>query len=240
MMHAYCINLDRRPDRRAEAAVEFEREGLEVEFFQATDGRINPPEGIRISPPEWGCADSHIRVWRDMVLNGYSMALVFEDDVQLLPNFVSKLNNILQELESVPEWDFVNLGTLDWNIKYEQVTPSMFHGSSWGAHAYLIRDRCAQQFSLWNAKDLKYGIDLQIARSPIYMLSVYEPLANQSSYPPEGVALITSVQKGDIGLARTADWDFLIRHGLHNLDIILLFIFMLCIWAIYKTYHARR
>jgi len=234
-MHAYCINLERRPDRRAEAESEFDREGLDVEFFHATDGKIHAPDGIRISKPEWGCADSHIRVWRDIVQNGHPYALVFEDDVQLLPNFNLKLKTILEELESLPtEWDYVNLGNIQWDIKYEQVTPSLFHGASWGAHAYIISNKCATHMAMWDAKDLKYGIDLQIARSPIYMLSVNEPIANQSSYPGGGASLLTSVEKGDIGFQRTADWDFLIRHFIQNIDVVVLFIILLCLLLIWR------
>lgn len=81
-MHAYCINLERSPDRRESAFQEFEREGLDVEFFRATDGKVEAPNGIYISKSEWGCADSHIRIWRDMVENGYETALIFEDDVK--------------------------------------------------------------------------------------------------------------------------------------------------------------
>ena len=36
-MEAYCINLERSPERRLQAQALFEREGLDVRFFRATD-----------------------------------------------------------------------------------------------------------------------------------------------------------------------------------------------------------
>ena len=36
-MQAYCINLERNPERRESAQAEFEREGLDVTFFRATE-----------------------------------------------------------------------------------------------------------------------------------------------------------------------------------------------------------
>ena len=107
-MQAYCINLARNPERRAAAQAEFEREGLDVEFFRGTDGKAEAPKGLLITKSEWGCADSHIRVWRDIAEKGYEMALVFEDDISLVPNFTSKLQEVMDELP--PDWDFVNLG----------------------------------------------------------------------------------------------------------------------------------
>ena len=97
-MHTYCINLEKRDDRRRSATSEFEREGFAVEFFPATDGRIDPPRGLYVNPSEYGCSMSHTRVWRDMVENEYPSALVFEDDVRLVPDFVSKS-------ERLPSWN---------------------------------------------------------------------------------------------------------------------------------------
>ena len=79
-MHAYCINLEKRDDRRETAGAEFTREGLDVEFFPATDGRIGTPPGLYVNPAEYGCSMSHTRVWRDMIEKGHEMALVFEDE----------------------------------------------------------------------------------------------------------------------------------------------------------------
>ena len=109
-MHTYCINLEHRTDRRNEARREFDREGVDVEFFRATNGRKESPSGLYISEPEYGCAMSHVRVWRDVIEKGYDIALVTEDDVRLVPNFKTKLeefkndNNLINLFESWFDW----------------------------------------------------------------------------------------------------------------------------------------
>ena len=49
--HVYCINLERRPDRRQEAEAEFMKHGLDVEFWNATDGKRDAPEVSRLHGP---------------------------------------------------------------------------------------------------------------------------------------------------------------------------------------------
>ena len=136
-MQVYCINLERSPERRESARAEFEREGLNVEFFRATDGKAEAPEKLFITKSEWGCADSHIRVWRDMVQKGHEMALVFEDDISLTPNFVSKLREVMDELPD--DWDFVNLGTSPgFHIDIRKYSDRLMIGQALTTHAYII------------------------------------------------------------------------------------------------------
>jgi GR25 family glycosyltransferase involved in LPS biosynthesis len=222
--HIYCINLERRPDRRANASKQFSGAGIEnVEFFKGTDGRIEAPEDIFISKPEYGCSDSHIRIWRDVVENGYETALVFEDDVYILPEFKKRLFNILKDIEIDPEWDYVNLGPLDWRDRNERITPNLTRGSAWGAHCYLISQRGAKKLSVWDTEDLRYCQDVQVARSPIKMYYAENPLANQESYSSK-YGILTSWLKGDIGFDRTPDWDFLIRDSAQTIGIFILIV----------------
>lgn len=232
--HVYCINLEKRPDRRSKAIIEFQKNGIEnVEFFRGTDGRAEAPDGIFISKPEYGCSDSHIRIWRDVVSNGYETALVFEDDVKILPNFNENLKRVMAELEFDSEWDYVNIGPLDWKIKHEQVTPLLTKGSSWGAHCYLISQRGARKIASWETKDLRYCQDVQVARSPLKMYYCDDPLANQESFSSK-YGLFLSVLKGDIGLDRTPDWDFIIRQSNKILWGVFVFVLIIAIYFLYK------
>jgi GR25 family glycosyltransferase involved in LPS biosynthesis len=226
--HIYCINLERRPDRLAEARAEFNREDIgEVEIFRATDGRADAPEGIRISKPEWGCSDSHIRIWRDVVQNGYECALVFEDDVKILPNFNYKLEQVLEDLKSVPDWDYVNLGPLSWRIERGTVSPRLSRGSAYGAHCYLVSLRGARKISIWETDDLQFCQDCQLARSPLKMYYCPEPLANQYSTNTKYLEIIQSCMTGDICFERTADFDFLIRSSWQSSLFVLIFMILL-------------
>ena len=232
--HVYCINLEKRPDRRSKAIIEFQKNEIEnVEFFRGTDGRAEAPDGIFISKPEYGCSDSHIRIWRDVVSNGYETALVFEDDVKILPNFNENLKRVMAELEFDSEWDYVNIGPLDWKIKHEQVTPLLTKGSSWGAHCYLISQRGARKIASWETKDLRYCQDVQVARSPLKMYYCDDPLANQESFSSK-YGLFLSVLNGDIGLDRTPDWDFIIRQSNKILWGVFVFVLIIAIYFLYK------
>jgi len=215
-MHAYCINLERRPDRRQDAQDEFEKFGIDVEFWKATDGKLGAPDGLGITDTEWGCADSHIRIWRNIVEQNYEMGLVFEDDVKILHNFNEKLDQVLREAPA--NWDFINLGALDARVGNEYVSPLLRDGAAYGTHCYLISNRGARKMALWDAKDLNYGIDLQIARSPYKLYYTKDALANQVSAGSSTLGGIMSWVQGDIGFSRTLDWDFILREQLQKVN----------------------
>jgi len=211
MDHVYCINLERSPERRLQAQAEFDEAGLEVEFFRATDGKVEAPEGLFITKSEWGCADSHIRIWRDMIENGYETALVFEDDIKLDPNFSEKLQDVLAELP--PDWDYVNLGATDEvRINYKRFSDHLMVGQSLNAHAYLISAKCANKWSDFDPKFFKCQFDVFISNYPSNNFHVEKALA---------------VQRGEStiggGMNRTHDWTFFI----HKWGIVILFIIFL-------------
>ena len=212
-MQAYCINLERNPERREAVQVEFDREDLHVEFFRATDGKVEAPEGLFITKSEWGCADSHIRVWRDVVEKGYEFALVFEDDIALVPNFTSELIKVLDELPD--DWDFVNLGTTDGlHLNFRRFSDRLMIGQALNAHAYLISRKCAKRWADFDSKYLKTQFDVFIANYPSQNLHVEKPLALQNG----DASTIGSI-------SRTFDWTFILnRWGL--VIAFLIFIFL--------------
>jgi len=219
-MHIYCINLERRRDRRESVQTEFTRSGFDdVEFFPATDGRVNTPDGLYITPPEYGCASSHVRVWRDMVAKGYKSALVFEDDVHLLPNFKTKLEGILEDAPS--EWDMIFLGHITPIVR-QYISEKLFEGQPLGTHAYLINIECARKLCNFDPKLMKVGIDFQLNRFPIRILCTKEILASQGDLASEkGFMSFKSMFEGDIGIERTWDFDFLIRMSANYIAIFL-------------------
>mgnify|MGYP006268576037 CR=1 FL=1 len=217
-MHAYCINLEKRADRRESAGAEFAREGLNVEFFPATDGRIDTPPGLYVNPAEYGCSMSHTRVWRDMIEKGHKMALVFEDDVCLVPDFKTKLQEVIREAEKVP-WDIIHLGPLLPIVK-QHITPMMYEGQPLGTHAYLMTLECAQKIAPFDASLMKVSVDFQLNRFPLKILCVNEQLAKQVSIEDDPIiGLMKSAFDGDIGLERTYDLNYFIRYGLQKFGI---------------------
>ncbi len=71
-----CINLDRRPDRWAQAQAEFER--CEIDRYTRI-AAIDNRDGVA------GCAASHRELWRQIATGDFGeRVLVFEDDFQFL------------------------------------------------------------------------------------------------------------------------------------------------------------
>jgi GR25 family glycosyltransferase involved in LPS biosynthesis len=215
-MQAYCINLERNPERRESAQAEFAREGLAVTFFRATDGKAEAPEGLLITKSEWGCADSHIRVWKDMVENGHEMALVFEDDISLVPNFNLKLQEVLKELPD--DWDYVNLDPNGfYTVDVKQFSSLLMKGLSLATSAYLIRHKCAKQWAEWDSTLMKVQVDSFITQCPVQYFHVRERLAWQDQQHTS--------QIGGLLTVRTMDWHvFMRRWGLLVIFLIFLFI----------------
>ena len=219
-MHAYCINLEKRDDRRQRALVEFTREGLDVEFFPATDGRVDTPQGLYVNPAEYGCSMSHSRIWRDMVEKGYETALVFEDDVCLMTNFKTKLEEVIREVKDVP-WDIIHLGPLLPIVK-QQITPGIYEGQPLGTHAYLVTLECAKKIAPFDASLMKVSVDFQLNRFPLKILCVNEQLAKQVSIKDAPIiGLVKSAFDGDIGLERTYDFNYFIRFGFQKFGILI-------------------
>ena len=96
-MKAYCINLDRRPDRLAHMTAEFARAGIPFERIPAVDGQ-NPDVAAaaarlphsslanqRISTGAYGALQSHRTAWQRLVDSGEAWCMIFEDDLLLSP-----------------------------------------------------------------------------------------------------------------------------------------------------------
>ena len=229
-MHIYCINLEKRTDRRSRAEAEFAREGLDVEFFRATDGRIGPPSDLYITPGEYGCASSHVRVWRDMVDRGHDLALVLEDDVELCLNFKTKLQSVIEEATMVPDWAMIFMGYII-PIFRRRLTSNLYEGQPIATHSYLINLECAKKLCNFDPKFMKVGIDFQLNRFPLKILYTKTLLTSQGDVASRhGLFPIMSVLTGDIGFDRTIDFGFFARLGIQygkNVIILLILYFVL-------------
>jgi glycosyl transferase family 25 len=45
-----------------------------------------------------GCYLSHIKCWKEMIKKGYSGVFIFEDDLELVPNFTEKISKIMENI----------------------------------------------------------------------------------------------------------------------------------------------
>ena len=103
-MKAYCINLDRRPDRLDHMMGQFGRHGMPFERIPAVD--CQRPEvaaeatkclptslGPRISAAAYACFQSHREAWRRLVASGESHGLILEDDLLLADGIAEYLGD---------------------------------------------------------------------------------------------------------------------------------------------------
>lgn len=72
----YCINLDRRPDRWAEAKAELSL--CDIDHCERVPAVDKPHDRVG------GCTMSHRELWRRIVAGNATRALIFEDDFQFL------------------------------------------------------------------------------------------------------------------------------------------------------------
>jgi GR25 family glycosyltransferase involved in LPS biosynthesis len=151
--HIYCINLERSKDRRIFMENEFEHEELDVEFFKACDGRAIGKDGV------FGCAQSHLQIWRDVVEHGYGNAIILEDDAKLVPNFKTKIEELV---EPGTEWDILYLFSLV-AIFNRDCNESFYEGKSMSCLGYVISKTCADRLCRLSCDDIDCAIDEFIA-----------------------------------------------------------------------------
>ena len=115
----FVMNLERSIDRWKMAQAQMAGEGLTVARFDAIDGRALSVEELRNQSTRMamflqprgviGCYLSHRKFWQMVVDEGYESAIIFEDDVKLVPHFKEKLREHLA-LFGDEKYDVVLLG----------------------------------------------------------------------------------------------------------------------------------
>ncbi|XP_060535220.1 glycosyltransferase 25 family member [Cylas formicarius] len=122
----FMINLRRRTDRRKRMQYCFDVLGLDVSTVDAVDGRaLNESflESIAFMPEffdpyhkrpmklgEIGCFLSHYHIWQDVVDKKYESVLVLEDDIRFEPFFRFNVQNVMDEVNRIADWDLVYFG----------------------------------------------------------------------------------------------------------------------------------
>jgi len=126
---AFCITLERRPDKWRRFQDQSGIDGLNIQRFLGVDGKTldikndnrislftkrNIMSKNRRSHEELnsaggvGCALSHIAIWQWMVDNNKEVCAVFEDDAIIPDDFISKVDNCIKEsvvLSDPKKWD---------------------------------------------------------------------------------------------------------------------------------------
>ena len=184
----YVINLKSRQKRRDE--MEKTLRGLDYEVVDAIDGQklkvrklikdglLNTeyydPSGV-LTRNIIGCSLSHIKVWKKFLKSGLDTCLILEDDIFLTREIVRhtadpefgkpriEFQTILDDINSLKEWDIVYLGKKVLEVSGKKVTENLvipkFGVSRYGAHAYVINKNSVKK-SLKNYIPISYAVDI--------------------------------------------------------------------------------
>ena len=156
----FVISIDRfgRKDNMRERL-----SGVEFEFFNGVDGSLvseeeyglyqmrRLPGSHNLSRGMYGCAMSHLNLYKKIVSDGLNNVLILEDDVWMT-NAVYNLGNYFDQM---PGYDLVYFGLNNGNTDFEKilvppsgknvvgVTADMIRHNRWltleGTNAYFIR-----------------------------------------------------------------------------------------------------
>ena len=138
---AYCLSLPRRTDRRQGAAAQFRAAGLDssVTFFDAIEGAALDHPRV-VSDGQAGCAASHLAALRAARAAGHRHVLIFEDDVELVPDFLNRMTTSFARCPA--SYDLCYVGALCVEAWGNYLHPFDEHvarvGSVCGTHAYVI------------------------------------------------------------------------------------------------------
>lgn len=162
-MKIYVISLKNSLDRRASIEQQMTAHGLKFEFFDAIDGRIDPPHplfanydyakrlwltsGKMPMRGELGCYASHYLMWQKCVELGEPI-VILEDDAKILPCFSHFLNDI--QIKTL-EYGFLRLeeayerSRVFLKEKEESFEISFLTNNFGGARAYALSPESAKK-----------------------------------------------------------------------------------------------
>jgi len=159
----FIISLERYPARRAPLCAQMDALSIPFEIIEGVDGwnltdreiaaRYDAQRGMRergrlMTRGEIGCAHSHQKVLRMIVERNLDLAVVFEDDAIVGPEFKA----VWQELGRLPRGiDYVSLYSYNGVVERKaemQLGDVALHRAPtqlWGSVAYVVTRECAQR-----------------------------------------------------------------------------------------------
>ena len=118
MLPAYVVHSNSLPERADHIRRELDRVGIPFEWvleFEADE--ITPEVDARYFAPDAplsirqkSCALKHVVAMQRIRARQHDLALIFEDDAQLVPDFAARLKSVLAEAEGWPRPRILHLG----------------------------------------------------------------------------------------------------------------------------------
>lgn len=194
-MKICVISLKRSPERRENIKKQLDALGLEFEFFDAVDGRAEPPHplfsnynyakrlwltsGKLPSRGELGCYASHYLIWQKCV-SSEKPILVIEDDASINSNIcrflpiIEEKINVYGFLRLEPETEKCELFTKEKSSEYDI---SFMSNNFGGTRSYAIAPHAAQKLitgsERWCMPVDNYIGSLYLHKMPSYLLKPF-------------------------------------------------------------------
>lgn len=204
----FCINLEKRLDRKNNIINIFNQYNIPIEFFKAIDGsKINLEKYKNINNYGIiGCALSHYLLYEKLLNDpDYNQYLIIEDDIQLINNFDIQLNSIIFKLGEL-DWEIILLGhhipikfkkylfgiNQDSNMKIQKFNKTMSLGGSFG---YIINKNGAKKLIKYiNNNSIKYAIDIILLKLDLLKIFEVFPHLIYSKYVGSSINLDSDIQ----------------------------------------------
>lgn len=153
---AYCISLDRRPDRWKSFCERLPEDWPlpPVQRVAAIDGKLcRPPAWWRQGGGAWGCYRSHISVIEQALNSGIKSIAIFEDDATFCEDFAIMAKEFLSRLPA--DWQQAYLGGQHLGKPAKHSPGVVIPRNVNRTHAYCIngRDALADIYQWLNAAD---------------------------------------------------------------------------------------
>jgi GR25 family glycosyltransferase involved in LPS biosynthesis len=176
----YCINLERRTDRRNHAVEQFQKLGIDnYQFYPAIDASTL---GLRANAQHLtfgmvGCYMSHYMIFREAYMNGYDRVLIFEDDFNPIRGGAALIADALPHIPN--DWEFAYLG-YSYSGKYEKhrkeaITINSYWaipGHNWGTQCFMIQGKETFKKLLDGLATMRDQVDVQLTFGVLKQLGI--------------------------------------------------------------------
>ena len=222
----YCISINERTDRRAAAKVQFEKVGLadKVEFVIVNKHPHNCEEGIY---------ESHMACLKKGLQAGADNMVIFEDDILFDRFNRANIENCVDFLEGIKQWDAFFFGCLVSDSKKTQSKSVIKIKYRCLAHAYAVNRRFAESLIKTQWQGEPYDEVLKKCHDRYY--AAYPAFAFQSNSPTDNIRNLDldKFRRMFGGLKRIQKWnEFYYRHKIPVIaaHAILLLIAVVGVW----------
>lgn len=162
-------------DRRKKMTMQFEREGLEVEFIEAV-AASDLNEHANIKRGEYANVLGHQKIWKEIIENNHEFALVFEDQCKLMEGF----SNVLATLQLPERWDIIYLGYTGPRF-FASENDQLDRGKPVGTWCHLVSREGAKKLVNLNPLDYWLIPDTQLAFMPLSTFYIKNKIAWRDS-----------------------------------------------------------